>query len=81
MHKFELTAITPQVTYAGDDPIPGTEYGEEVEIVVTADTTIDAADVEKTITIRIGDKTFLPEALDEWAVMIQRAKDFANTLK
>ena len=72
------TATT--VTYDNDCIIPGTEYGERVPVQVEIDTTyIDKAD--QCITIVIGEYRFLPEEIQKWQNMIDRAKLVAQSLK
>ena len=82
MENIIINAISPTVTYEGDSPFPGTDYGVYIPVQVKMDCADAAAtDIERTITIKIGKNTFLPEHVEQWVDIIKQARLIAKSLE
>lgn len=81
MADVKISDISLTVVYEADSVFPDNMYGMEIPIVVIMDISdnVPSDQIDKTITIKIGDNEFLASEIETWAGMIKKAQDMAKT--
>lgn len=73
--KLIIETVTFDGSQAEDYMYPDTSYGDEVEVVIQHH---HKEDVDRSVTVRIGDLTLLPEQLEAILKQVQNYKQAAK---